>query len=107
MITVSVALDILNNFITPILIALVGLFQYKTNLLSKERYKQQEQREALRQKGCLLQLRLTDVTKDLSMITAKKMMEQKTNGEVERAFEKMTIVEAEYDDYLREVTRLV
>lgn len=103
---IKTAIDIL-QILTPVLVAIIGIFQYQGREADKRAQERQEARDHLRQKGCLLQLKLTDVTKDLSMITAKKMMEQKTNGEVERAFEKMAEVEAEYDAYLRETAQMV
>ena len=81
-------------------IAVVGLQQRKNQ-------KRNDACESLRVEGAILQLEMTQAELKLSKVTAKAVMNQKLNGDVEDAMRWVQSVEIKYQDYTRRMAQLV
>jgi hypothetical protein len=92
---------------TVIGVALIGLVQYREKVLNEQRKHEIDRREDLRTEGYLIQLEMSQASLKLSKVTAKAVMYQRLNGDVEDAWEWVQAVEVKYDDYLRRITRTV
>ena len=92
---------------TAIGVALIGLAQYREKIINERRKQETDKREDLRTEGYLIQLEMSQAGLKLSKVTAKAVMCQRLNGDVEEAWERVQAVEVRYDDYLRRITRTV
>ena len=81
-------------------IAIVGVQQ-------KRNQKRNDACELLRTEGSILQLEMTQAELKLSKVTAKAVMNQKLNGDVEEAMKWVRSVELKYQDYTRRMANLV
>lgn len=63
--------------------------------------KQTESRAERRAEESRLSMELMSANCRLSLVTAKKVMGQKTNGDVEEAFEAVSTAQTNYDGYIR------
>jgi hypothetical protein len=81
-------------------IAIVG-WQQKNN------QKHYDKCEELRAEGAILQLEMTQAELKLSKVTAKAVMNQKLNGDVEDAMRWVQAVEIKYQDYTRRMAQVV
>jgi hypothetical protein len=81
-------------------VAWIGLHQRMDRIIN-------DQREALRREGELIQLEMTQAGLKLSKVTAKAVMQQKLNGDVEEAWKWVHEVEIKYADFLRRITQVV
>jgi adenylosuccinate synthase len=66
-----------------------------------------KQTNDLRNEGSLIQMEMAQTNLDLAKVTAKAVLNQKCNGDVEEAMKRAREVEARYDEYLRRVSRSV
>lgn len=92
---------------TAIGVALIGLAQYKEKMLNEQRKQEIDKREALRTEGYLIQLEMSQAALKLSKVTAKAVMCQRLNGDVEDAWAWVAKVEVKYADYLRRASQAV
>ena len=81
-------------------VAVVG-WQQKVN------QKHNDKCEELRAEGAILQLEMTQAELKLSKVTAKAVMNQKLNGDVEDAMRWVQSVEIKYQDYTRRMAQVV
>jgi len=81
-------------------IALVGYSQ-KMNQKKNDKY------EALRQERDLIQLEMIQAELKLSKVTAKAVLNQKCNGDVDEAMDWVRTVEIKYADYTRRISQIV
>jgi len=61
----------------------------------------------LRNEGALIQMEMSQAGLKLSKVTAKAVLNQKTNGDVEEAMCWAKEVEIKYNDYLRRISQTV
>ena len=81
-------------------IAIVGVQQRKN-------HRRHDACESLRAEGAILQLEMTQAELKLSKVTAKAVMNQKLNGDVEDAMRWVQSVEIKYQDYTRRMAQVV
>ena len=81
-------------------VAYVGMHQRKEKTVN-------DKREALKSEGALIQMEMTQAGLKLSKVTAKAVMEQRLNGDVEEAWEWVKRVEIKYADYVRRMAQAV
>lgn len=81
-------------------IAIVGVQQRKNQ-------RRNDACESLRAEGAILQLEMTQAELKLSKVTAKAVMNQKLNGDVEDAMRWVQAVEIKYQDYTRRMAQVV
>ena len=81
-------------------IAVVG-WQQKRN------QKRNDKCEELRAEGALIQLEMMQAELKLSKVTAKAVMNQELNGDVEDAVKWVRKVEIKYEDYVRRISQAV
>jgi hypothetical protein len=93
--------------IVAIGVAKVNVEQYKERKANEERAAEATKREELRQEGLLLQMKMADATLDLGLITAKTVLERKTNGDVEEALDKAMTVKEKITDHLQRVCQAI
>lgn len=79
-----------------------ALAQRDRNQIKKITAKHDE-RETLRKRESLLQLQMEDASIKLAMIIAKKVQNQKTNGDVEEAYKAAQKAKEEYHKFLNDV----
>lgn len=79
-------------------VAYIGVHQRKDR-------KNNDKCEALRSEGALLQLEMTQAELKLSKVTAKAVLNQKTNGDVEEAMNWVKEVEIKFADYMRRTSQ--
>lgn len=100
--------------ISVVFVAIIGLIAEKdrrTRKKEREEYnsyieKQQEEakeREALAEQRLKLFMQMENAGLKLAIVTAKKLMNQKTNGDVEEAFNAAQEAKAAYGDFINEV----
>jgi hypothetical protein len=82
--------------ITAIGVAVLGYYLQRQSVRT-------DKREELKAEGALIQLEMTQAELKLSKVTAKAVMNQKLNGDVEEAMNWVRDVEIKYADYLRRV----
>jgi uncharacterized protein HemX len=73
----------------------------------KKNQKHNDKCEALRSEGAILQLEMTQAELKLSKVTAKAVMNQQLNGDVEEAMNWVRSVEVKYQDYTRRIFQMV
>ena len=81
-------------------IAIVGWQQ-------KKNQKHYDKCEELRAEGAILQLEMTQAELKLSKVTARAVMNQKLNGDVEDAMRWVQAVEIKYQEYTRRMAQVV
>lgn len=81
-------------------VAYVGMHQRKEKTVN-------DKREAMKSEGALIQMEMTQAGLKLSKVTAKAVMEQKLNGDVEEAWAWVKRVEVKYADYMRRMAQTV
>ena len=81
-------------------VAYVGMHQRREKTVN-------DKREAMKSEGALIQMEMTQAGLKLSKVTAKAVMEQKLNGDVEEAWEWVKRVEVKYADYMRRMAQTV
>jgi hypothetical protein len=86
--------------LTAIIVSYIGVSQ-------KKNQKKSEKQEAFKAEGALIQMEMIQAELKLSKVTAKAVMNQKCNGDVEDAMEWARRVEIKYADYMRRVTQQV
>ncbi len=86
--------------VTAIIVSYVGITQ-------KQIQKRNDEQEALKAEGALIQLEMIQAELKLSKVTAKAVLNQKCNGDVEEAMDWTKNVEIKYTDYMRRVSQAV
>lgn len=82
-------------------VAIIGYHQRRNNAANTKRQSELDAREELRSEGCMLQMEMLQAQLKLGKVTAKAVLNQKTNGDVEEAMHWAHDVEIKYADYLR------
>jgi len=86
--------------VTAIIVSYVGVTQ-------KQIQKRNDEQEVLKAEGALIQLEMIQAELKLSKVTAKAVLNQKCNGDVEEAMNWTKKVEIKYADYMRRVSQAV
>lgn len=69
--------------------------------------KSNDKHEALRSEGAIIQMEMIQAELKLSKVTAKAVLNQQCNGDVEEAMEWARRVEIKYADYMRKLSQAV
>lgn len=77
-------------------VAYIGVLQHR-----------ERQSNELRNEGALIQMEMSQASLKLAKVTAKAVLNQKTNGDVEEAMEWAKKVEIKYNEYLRRISQTV
>lgn len=86
--------------VTMIIVTYIGVTQKKNQKIS-------EKQEAFKAEGALIQMEMVQAELKLSKVTAKAVLNQKCNGDVEEAMSWAQRVEIKYADYMRRVSQMM
>lgn len=86
--------------VTMIIVTYIGVTQKKNQKIS-------EKQEAFKTEGALIQMEMVQAELKLSKVTAKAVLNQKCNGDVEEAMSWAQRVEIKYADYMRRVSQMM
>lgn len=103
-------LGVLQTIITgavAIGVAKITVNQYREKTESEEREAKKEKQESLRHEGVLLQMKMTDASLNLGLITAKTVQNKKTNGDVEEAIDKAEEIRDKLNDFLQRASQSI
>lgn len=96
--------DILTTIISGAVAVIVAHIARRQRADERERKARQaeiDERDTLREEGVALQLEMTQAELKLSKVTAKAVLNQETNGDVEEAMQWLRSAEKKYADYTR------
>lgn len=82
-------------------VAIVGVRQHQTKQEADRRKIEDDEREALRQEGALIQMEMGQANMKLAKVTAKAVLGGKPNGDVKDAMDWVQRVEDKFADYMR------
>ena len=89
--------------VAVVLIAVIEAVASRDRKSAKAYREKSDRRETIRAEESRLSMELMSANCALSLITAKKVTNQKTNGDVAKAMEKAQKAQEEYDVFLREL----
>lgn len=86
-----------------ILVAVIGALAERDRRDIKRQKEKQTQRYELRAEEERLSMKMQDATMKLATVTAKVVMQKKTNGDVEEAFKAAEEATKEYNDFIERI----
>ena len=89
--------------ITAIIVAAIGFMAERERRASKKERAELAKREAYRIEESRLAMKMQDAVLKLATVTAKKVMNHKTNGDVEEAFNAAAEARKEYYDFINKI----
>lgn len=86
-----------------ILVALIGAFAERDRRDIKKQKEKQAKRFEIRAEEERLSMKMQDATMKLATVTAKVVMNRKTNGDVEEAFKSAQEAAEKYDEFIEKI----